>query len=945
MIAFPIQSRAQNGFCRLFDSKYGFKQKSINAIVKDKNGIVWLGTESGLVKFDGLSFCEIIPSIEKYKKSEIVRIKIKENIIYLVYRNKGCLTYNINTYKFIEISKVPIFDIAAVTDNIYYTINYNGVLLKHIGSKTIKFKKLSTTITIARIEYFANRLFLATDDGLFRINGITNAFEYGSNYDDFKYDLGDNFEFDVSEKYLHFINAGSVYLLDSTTSKNSHAAINLVRLDFHENITAYHYENKSLYYFIFNKRKVVRGEISGDMDTRTIYNLNYFDNLQYNYIAIFDSSSLLIGTNQGLLWLYKRNGEFGSINDNQIYDSVLRVRRSILELNKDELLFFGDPSVIKYNRKTNNFQTLISKGTYYNSVLVNNKIYVSTEDSGLVRLNDDHKGYEKIYTIKNRNRTIAGLLYDADRNLIIAGGNDYVIFYNPKLPKSKIVKVDLICGLVKVIVKDTRNKIYWLGTNLGVYGIDFSGNLKFTITNQTFGFEHPISNVKDLLILKNNTQLWIAHSLGVDIFNLVTLNAIKKLPIHPSRITNAVALKQDEFHRVWISTYQGLILYNPSTKDILHYDKGIDLLNQEFNYASSVMLKNGKLIFGGLNGYDIIDPNNKAFDRKSTATEISSIIKISKHDTTQLIFNLKDDIRFENDDEYLEIYIHNKNYINDFDYNFEYSIDDEIWLKTNSINSILINNLSPGKHKLRIRSFENIYDESNIISINIYANSPFYKSTFFAWGISFFSLFAISLYLITLGRLRNIALETKTQIAMDLHDEVGTALTRALFYSRKSKDHVLTNLIESSLNSLRAYIYSMSNKKVKLFELVDDLQEMLNFISIDTDIEVDFKYTELKNETISSVLYRDLKLSFYEIIANNQKHSQCTKFDVRFLLEKSILKINFTDNGILKNIDVLYKNSNGIDNITKRIKRHKGEVKFSINPEGSGLSVDILVLI
>ena len=182
----------------LFDSKYGLKQKSINAIVKDKNGIVWLGTESGLVKFDGLSFCEIIPNIEKYKNSEIARIKIKENTIYLVYRNKGCLTYNINTYKFIEISKVPIFDIAPVTDNIYYTINHNGVLLKHIGSKTIKFKKINSVITRARIEYFANRLFLATDDGLFRINGITNAFEYGSNYDDFKYDLGDNFEFDVS---------------------------------------------------------------------------------------------------------------------------------------------------------------------------------------------------------------------------------------------------------------------------------------------------------------------------------------------------------------------------------------------------------------------------------------------------------------------------------------------------------------------------------------------------------------------------------------------------------------------------------------------------------------------------------------------------------------------------------------------------------------------------
>jgi signal transduction histidine kinase len=180
---------------------------------------------------------------------------------------------------------------------------------------------------------------------------------------------------------------------------------------------------------------------------------------------------------------------------------------------------------------------------------------------------------------------------------------------------------------------------------------------------------------------------------------------------------------------------------------------------------------------------------------------------------------------------------------------------------------------------------------------------------------------------------------------MDLHDEVGTALTRALFYSRKAKDQVLTNLIENSLNSLRAYIYSMSNKKVKLFELIDDLQEMLNFISIDTDIEVNFKYSELKNETISSILYRDLKLSFYEIIANNQKHSHCSKFDVHFILEKSILKINFTDNGVLNNIDVLFKNSNGIDNIYKRVKRHKGEVNYSINPVGSGLCIDILVLI
>ena len=98
---------------------------------------------------------------------------------------------------------------------------------------------------------------------------------------------------------------------------------------------------------------------------------------------------------------------------------------------------------------------------------------------------------------------------------------------------------------------------------------------------------------------------------------------------------------------------------------------------------------------------------------------------------------------------------------------------------------------------------------------------------------------------------------------------------------------------------------------------------------------------EVTNETsISTALYRDIKLCFYEIISNNQKHSNCQNFCIKIVEEKNNLIIHTLDDGKLTSIDALNSPRNGIRNIKKRVQRNKGEMNYSINKiKGHGLEL------
>ena len=192
---------------------------------------------------------------------------------------------------------------------------------------------------------------------------------------------------------------------------------------------------------------------------------------------------------------------------------------------------------------------------------------------------------------------------------------------------------------------------------------------------------------------------------------------------------------------------------------------------------------------------------------------------------------------------------------------------------------------------------------------------------------------------------RKIETKVKDQIAMDLHDEVGTVLTRMLFISNSNKklelqrDEIKKGIIEA-LFSIRTSITTLSNTNNTLGNLINDTTELLHKELSNTSIEfITNETNEIPSFNLKPELYRDCKLIIFEATTNMIKYSNATSFFIRFDLE-SQLTITITDNGQLKNIDSIYNKGNGIANIIKRTERNKGTYSFSIIPP-HGLEIQL----
>jgi signal transduction histidine kinase len=181
---------------------------------------------------------------------------------------------------------------------------------------------------------------------------------------------------------------------------------------------------------------------------------------------------------------------------------------------------------------------------------------------------------------------------------------------------------------------------------------------------------------------------------------------------------------------------------------------------------------------------------------------------------------------------------------------------------------------------------------------------------------------------------------------MDLHDESGTILTRLLLLSKKEKFEakekaLLQSGLKEALYSFRTYLDSISNKKHSLQDLSDDLKEFITSACSDAGIQFNFKMDFDRNYKLNRELYRDVKLSVYEILSNCFKHSKSELISVVFRADNKMLFIQVSDDGVCDLANLEAQKGNGIRNISKRAQRNNGYVRHFIQEGQTGLTTEI----
>ena len=272
----------------------------------------------------------------------------------------------------------------------------------------------------------------------------------------------------------------------------------------------------------------------------------------------------------------------------------------------------------------------------------------------------------------------------------------------------------------------------------------------------------------------------------------------------------------------------------------------------------------------------------------------------------------------------------------------EYRIDDGPWLNTNDKFVVSLFNLKPGNHLFYVRSFDEYGRISEMKPIAIKAFISFYKSNVFLLGLIILVIAGFSLFIYAIYRKNIIEQITKENISMDLHDEVGTMLTRALFLLKmenKGEGTKALSYLNDALFSLRAYINTMNKPKFKAEQLSDKINEMAISILGSDMLNFYSNMNGFQNVVINNALFRDINLCVFESLNNIQKHAQADLVIIDLMINAKKIIIKVIDNGCF-NEEILNKSvGNGIQNINKRVARNHGFVKFGKNTQGKGLQI------
>jgi signal transduction histidine kinase len=189
------------------------------------------------------------------------------------------------------------------------------------------------------------------------------------------------------------------------------------------------------------------------------------------------------------------------------------------------------------------------------------------------------------------------------------------------------------------------------------------------------------------------------------------------------------------------------------------------------------------------------------------------------------------------------------------------------------------------------------------------------------------------------------------KIASNLHDEVGSLLTRITMFSdnlrysknteeqRNIKLEKIAVLSRDAIASMSDVLWAIDSRNDFAGNLLDRMREHTEEMLFPLGIDVNFVLsgTDLK-QPISSDMRGELYLIFKEAINNIARHSEATKVDILYHVSDKSFLLNISNNGATEDISEL-STGQGLSNM--KMRAAKAGAKIQVKKEGETFSVEI----
>ncbi len=673
------------------------RSHSVNLIIQDKKGFLWLGTPRGLVRYDGYDFKLFNKKNQKDSlcSDHISAIFEDSSGILWIGTRKGLHFYNSKTEKinfFILKEKNKVLSIRI---NIIYEdekkrlwigtnrgiikLNKERSSIKNFVLNNLDRKSIIDNVIGGIGEDKGQNIWIITMNGLSKFNEKNNDF--------INFPLLNNCIDNKKKKRAtaYYINHNNEIWLG--ISNHGLMKFDIKKLQYKVYKDPFSGQKSLKNNMIFNINQDSRGNlwlstINGlfivdiKKNKWKIYKHSPGDthSLSHNYIwTTFEdkNNNFWIGTLGGSLNKLGRNNVFFNhiLQGTNAWKNINS--KTVLSIYEDKLenLWIGTDNGLNYwDNKEKKFFYFKDKvnynffNNYLSSLYEDDKqiLWIGTGGGGLKKFNMKKKTFETFVRNSNNfksisNNTINKIFEDCNKTLWIGtnfGLNKFK--YKKKefirygtLKNNKILKSRHILDIF-----EDSNKTLWIGTYKGLYVFDrdkkvFLIHSKISLINQTIItiFEDSYSN------------LWFGTNSGLVKFNrkknkTITFDTSDGLA--DERIRGII---EDNNKSLWIGTNYGLSKYSIKDNTFINYFKNDGILSNAFIPRAFHINEKGRIIFGGLNGITSFYPENikknfkppniiitefKLFN-KIIKPGKNSILSISIQDTKKIILNYKQD--------------------------------------------------------------------------------------------------------------------------------------------------------------------------------------------------------------------------------------------------------------------------------------------------------------
>ncbi|WP_295124838.1 hybrid sensor histidine kinase/response regulator transcription factor [uncultured Chitinophaga sp.] len=246
-------------------------------------------------------------------------------------------------------------------------------------------------------------------------------------------------------------------------------------------------------------------------------------------------------------------------------------------------------------------------------------IWISTWFGGINRLKHNSRQFEH-FTLFNpstsREEANAWTVYEDRRKDVWASAtNDGSIYrFNRSLNKFEIFDTAILN--LQCIAEDRAGEL-WAGNYTSLVRIDRERK-----KHQFFPIGHPVRCIHET----RKGQFFLGtQGAGLLLFDKVT-GKYRQFTTADGLPSNTILrMLEDSKGNIWLSTYNGIVKFNPATASVDLFTESDGLQSNQFSFNAALALSSGQFVFGGINGFNLFNPDSVFTAKRSPSIFLNAL--------------------------------------------------------------------------------------------------------------------------------------------------------------------------------------------------------------------------------------------------------------------------------------------------------------------------------